>query len=485
MRKSRETSLRNPFNRMEPPMPSEYEATDTLGRAMFGHAQLGDRRRSERLVTTFEQMRRHPGGTLPDKMSSPADLKGLYRLCHCEAVTHAALIAAMRIYTLARIAAHDGQVLVVHDATELDYTSLGSLAEDLGQIGKGTHRGYLCHNVIALDATTGAVLGLLDQILHCRDDVPDDETLTELRERDTRESLLWLRGAGQLPGDPRLIDVADQGASTFEFLEHETHSGRRFVIRNGKIRKVHAGHTAVGRTHYLKEYVQSLPELGRFTMDVQAQKGRKARRAAEFTVRGGPVLLLRPHARCGRHGDDPLPLYVVYVLEVKPPRGEKPIEWMLLTNEPVRTFDDAWRVVGWYERRWVVEEYHKALKTGCQIEDLQFTAVERLQPAIALLSAVALTLLNLRDASRRPDAQTRRATTLFAREYVEVLNAWRHGKVRCDLTVHDFFLALARLGGHQNRKRDHRPGWLILWRGWTKLQCMLDGYHAAQRTKCG
>ena len=86
-------------------------------------------------------------------------------------------------------------MLVVHDATELDYTSLGSLAEDLGQIGKGTHRGYLCHNVIALDATTGEVLGLLDQILHCRDDVPDDETLTELRERDSRESLLWLRGA--------------------------------------------------------------------------------------------------------------------------------------------------------------------------------------------------------------------------------------------------------------------------------------------------
>ena len=124
------------------------------------------------------------------------------------------------------------------------------------------------------------MLGLLDQILHCRDDVPDDETLTELRERDTRESLLWLRGAGQLPGDPRLIDVADQGASTFEFLEHETHSGRRFVIRNGKIRKVHAGHAAVGPKHYLKEYVQSLPELGRFTMDVQAQKGRKARKAA-------------------------------------------------------------------------------------------------------------------------------------------------------------------------------------------------------------
>ena len=125
------------------------------------------------------------------------------------------------------------------------------------------------------------------------------------------------------------------------------------------------------------------------------------------------------------------------------------------------------------------------MKTGCGIEDLQFTAVERLEPAIALLSAVALTLLNLRDASRRPDAHTRRATAVVAEEYVEVLSLWRHRKIRLGWTIHDFFYALARLGGHQNRKRDHRPGWLVLWRGWSKLQLMLAGYRAAQHKKCG
>jgi len=467
-------------------MSSCYETTDSLGQAMLGHAEVGDRRRSARLVTTFERMRRHPGGTLPDKLSSPADLKALYRLCACRSVTHRAIVAAMRNYTLERISNHDGSVLVVHDATELDYTSLGSLANELGQIGKGTHRGYICHNVIALDASTGEVLGLLDQILHCRDEVPEGETLTELRNRETRESLLWVKGTEHLPRDTRLIDVTDQGASTFEFLEHETKSGRRFVVRNGKVRKVYGGHEPDGPQEYLKEYVQSLPELGRFTMDIQAQKGRKARTQAEFAICGGPILLLPPHAKHGHHGNHPLPLYVVYVAEVSPPPGgEKPIDWMLLTNEPVLDLDDAWRVVGWYERRWVVEEYHKAMKTGCQIEGIQFTAVERLQPAIALLSGVALTLINLRDASRHPDASTRRAVTLFALEYVEVLSSWRYGKLRCDLTIHDFFFALARLGGHQNRKSDHRPGWLVLWRGWMKLQYMLDGYLAVKRKKCG
>jgi len=150
---------------------------------------------------------------------------------------------------------------------------------------------------------------------------------------------------------------------------------------------------------------------------------------------------------------------------------------MLLTNEPVQTEKDAWRVATWYERRWIIEEFHKGMKTGCGVEDLQFTAVQRLQPAIALLSALALTLLNLRDISRRPDATTRRATTVFAPEYVEMLSLWRHGKSR-PLTIHEFCLALARLGGHQNRTRDHRPGWLVLWRGWTKLELLVTGYTA-------
>jgi Transposase DNA-binding len=466
-------------------MSSQYETEVALGQAVFGHAQLGDERRTARLVKTFDMMCRHPGGTLPDKLASPRALRAFYRLCQCKRVTHAALIAAARLHTLVRIAACAGPVLVIHDATELDYTSLASLADDLGQIGNGHHRGYVCQNVLAVKAETGEVLGLLDQVLHHRDDAPEKESMKDRRERKTRESLLWLRGTTHLPADLQLVDVADQGADTFEFLEHETSSGRRFVVRVSKTRKVYAGHQPVEPQRYLKEYADSLPELGRFTMDVQAQPGRKARKAAEFVVRGGPVLVCRPHAKYGNHGDEPLPLYVVQVTEVKPPPGEKTIDWTLLTNEPVRTFGDAWRVTGWYERRWIVEEFHKAKKTGCQIEDMQFTSIERLEPAIALLSVVALTLLALRNASRQPDADTRRATTIFADEYIEVLSIKRYGKIRRNLTVHEFFYALARLGGHQNRKRDRQPGWLVLWRGWTKLQAMLDGYDAAQQIRCG
>jgi hypothetical protein len=471
-------------------MTLNVDGNETLGEAMFGIAELGDRRRTARLVTTFDQLRRHPGSTLPNKLASPPDLKALYRLMDRSEVTHEALMAPLRAYTLRNIAARQGTVLLVHDATELDYTDRESLTEQLGQIGNGESRGYICHNVLAVDPQTRSVLGLADQILHCRDEVPEKETLAEHRSRPTRESLLWIKGTRHLPRDRRLVDVADQGADTFEFLEHEVHSGRTFVVRAYKCRAVQGGHDGQGPKQYVSDYVHGLPELGRFTMDVQSQRNRdgsfrSSRTGAKFVVRGGAVLVHPPHAKSGEHGDDPLPLYVVLITEVHPPKGEKPIEWLLLTNEPVNAFEDAWRVAGWYECRWVVEEYHKGMKTGCGVEELQFTTVDRLQPAIALLSAVALTLLDLRDASRRKDAKTRPATTVISHDYVAVLTAWRYGDIRLDVSVHDFYYALARLGGHQNRSHDKRPGWLVLWRGWVKLQAMLDGYLAAHRKRCG
>ena len=422
-------------------MSAPYATEVSLGQEIFGDAALGDRRRTARLVETFDLLRRHPGGTLPDKLASPADLRAFDRLCDGAHVTHAAVIAAARQHALARIAACPGAVRLVHDATELDDTTWKSLADDLGQIGKGLGRGYICQNVLAVAAETGEVLGLVDQILHHRDEVPDDETLTAHRERATRESRLWLRGTEHLPARAPWIDVSDQGSDPFEFLEHEFHGGRRFVIRACKLRQVYAGHTPVGRRRDLHEYARSLPELGRFTRDVQAQRGRRARSGAEFSLRGGPVLVCRPHAKQGRHGDQPLPRYVVLVTEVAPPQGEKAIVWRLLTNEPVSTWDDAWRVTGWYERRWIVEEFHKAQKTGGPIEDLPFTTPARWEPAIALLSVVAVTRLNLRDASRRPDATTRRATTVVAAGDVEMLSLWRDRKIRNNLTVHEFFLA--------------------------------------------
>jgi hypothetical protein len=390
-------------------------------------------------------------------------------------------------------------ILVIHDATELDYTTHFAL-KGLGQIGNGYSRGYICQNSLAVDPKNREVLGLLNQVLHRRPKVAKKETEKQRRERESRESRLWAEGVAPLPGERRFIDVCDQGADIFEFLAKEVDSGRRFVVRAAYDRSILLGHGEDSeQVSYLRTYASQLPSMGEFTLQVTSKreekspkkKGKKVvhyRQAREATVcmAAVAVRVRPPGKKSGEYPNRPLPLWIIRVWEPNPPKGQERLEWFLLTNEPIETFDDAWRAVGWYECRWIIEEYHKALKTGCGIENPQFATEERLQPAIALLSVVALTLLSLRDASRRPDAKTRKATDLLSVDYVEVLSVWRHKRVRTDWSVHDFFYALARLGGHQNRKSDGEPGWLVLWRGWTTLQAMLDGADAVKLLKrCG
>jgi hypothetical protein len=171
------------------------------------------------------------------------------------------------------------------------------------------------------------------------------------------------------------------------------------------------------------------------------------------------------------------------VREVDPPAGAAPLEWVLLTNVPVATAADAWERADWYACRPVIEEFHKALKTGCGVEDLQFTTRHALEVAIALLSVVATRLLRLRDLSRDDRTKDRPAADVLDPVYVEVLSAVRF-KRRRPLTVLEFCLALAWLGGHLNRKSDRPPGWLVLWRGWTKLQQMVAAVEADRAARC-
>ena len=376
-----------------------FNGLKSFGETNFGNAELGDKRRTDRLVHTADLMCRRPGGTLPQKLLAPNDLRGAYRLFACDTVTHESILAPHQEVTQQKISELNRPVLVLHDATELDYSTHRSLTE-LGQIGKGNHRGYITQNSLAVDPKTREVIGLCNQVLHQRAKVQQKETISQKRNRKSRESLLWLKGTSALPADWNIIDVCDQGADTFEFLEHEMKSGRRFLIRAAHSRSVIPSHNhdeKVEKT-LLRNYSRSLEAAGHWTLQVSSKselkspkKGGKKRltkriqRTAKMAVSFAPVCICAPVAKIGKHGEDPLSMWVVRVWEVDPPAGQERLEWFLLTNHKVKTFEDAYEVVRWYECRWVIEEYHKGLKTGCQIESPQFTCEERLQPTIALI----------------------------------------------------------------------------------------------------
>jgi hypothetical protein len=464
----------------------DVAAVGALARQHFGAAALGDARRTERLVKVAEHILRHPAGTLPAKLGSWSELIGLYRLAAAERVTHRAVLEPHRQQVLARMRGHDGGVvLLIHDASELNYTHVAALRDQLGKVGsgRGGGRGFIAHHTLAVTPQR-EVLGLVNQTLHRRRDVPRGESRADKRDHPGRESRLWAAGCeacGEAPRGRTWVDVADRGGDAFEFLCYEHARGRRYVIRSAKNRQLPGfDHVGDDRIHtHLHDYARALPELGRRTVEVagKAGGGTGKARPAHVRVAAGPVSLSPNRWTRGGHDGRALDLWVVHVREIDPPPtgAAGPLEWVLLSNLPAGCFEQAAELVDFYACRPLIEDYHKGLKTGLGIERLQFERADRLEPVIALLSVVGALLLQLRDAARRPDADRTAATAIVPAPFVRVLSAKLYGRARDDLSVREFVAGVARLGGFLARKHDGPPGWQTLWRGWNDLCLLAQG----------
>lgn len=457
----------------------------------FAGLDLGDQRRNRRLPQLVDELTRHPGGTLPQKFSRPADLEAFYRLCDADDVTHAAVLAPHRTQVLQKLQTTRKFLLAVHDATEFDFSKRTSL-QRLGQIGNGHGRGYIAQQCLVVDPEGGAVLGLANQILHTRANVPRAEGVVAKRNRESRESRLWLAATADLPARRQVVDVCDRGADTFEFLEQELHSGRTFVIRVARDRPILlADDHSPAQSASLFEFARELKPLVEGETQVRLTAGQRSQsspalptsRTARLQLSAAPIHVLPPCKRRGVHGDEPLAMWVVRIWEPDPPAGCDGLEWLLLTNHPCAEPRELRRVQAWYEWRWVVEEFHKGQKTGCGVEDLQLRDENRLEPALAILSVVALLLLQLRDAARSPAADRRGAAEIIPPEAIQVLSVWHSGRPHPDWTIQDYFQALAKLGGYRRRK-NCPPGWQVLWRGHTKLQLLIEGMRLSHAASC-
>jgi hypothetical protein len=467
------------------PLDPRTSGPETFGQAHFGVCELGDLRLTKRAVITADAMLRHPDGTLPAKLLT-AELLGFYDMANNPRVNHDNLLAAHCRRTREMMQRCQGIVLIIHDTTEADFSGLD--IADLGQIGNGFNRGLLVHNVLAVDYANREALGLAGQIVQTRRVVPKKESVTASRRHPQRESRLWPRGAhavGRPPAGATWVNLMDRGGDSFECLECQQSLGQFHLVRSRTNRGVRV-QDAAGRwiKRKLHTWARKLPALGRRSVEVKAQHDQQAR-TATVSVSAAAVELRVPHVKCGEHGRSPLMAWVIVVKEIDAPPGQEPLEWILLTNVPTATAAQAWERVDWYQCRPIIEEYHKAQKTGCGMERPQFTTRKALEVTIAMLSVVAVQLLRLRDLSRRPDADTIPATDVMHEDYVEGLSLWRWKEARMDLSVKEFLYALARKGGHLGRPSDRPPGWLVLWRGWLSLQPLVEGLRLARLKRSG
>lgn len=364
-------------------------------------------------------------------------------------------------------------VLLVQDTTEIDLSTHATMS-GLGQIGNAKGRGFLLQTVLAVVPETQAVLGCLAQKPFVRTPAPKSEQRYQRRHRAHRETDVWMQMVEQI-GTPAcaglLVHVGDRGADMLPFFRKCLATQTHFVVRAAQNRRVQASEEEIG---YLLDQVRAWPSQGQRPFDVPASHGRGARQTT-LQLSFGPVTLLPPW-NDPRGSKEPLPVWVVRVWENDPPAEEEALAWILLTSLSTTTCEHAWQRVDWYRCRWVVEEYHQCLKTGCQVEERNVHTADRLIRLLGLLSPIAVRLLQVRDLARR-------MPELAAVQVVEpaavALIAARASSPPEQLTVAVFWQEVARLGGYLARRRDGPPGWKTLWKGWLHLQIMLEGMHLA------
>ena len=463
----------------------------------FGGTVLGDVRRSRRVVTLAAGWARQPGATIPQLGAGQAGAsKAAYRLLGSAAATPEALQGPHQA-VVRQALQESGTYLLVEDTTELSWPKTAERRPGLGPVGPGkaTSQGVLLHSLVAAgwpaqDPDPAAkrpalpLLGLLDQQFHVRQPVPAAEKDhpyggSRLRQGRVRESALWsrsLRHAGSPPTGTRWVVVADRGADIYEHLQQCQAQGLGFVVRAAQDRALVAGpgKAPAGR---LFAGARAQPSAGQFPLSLRGRPGQAAREVA-LHVSFSPLLALRaPQRPGGATGKgDPIPCSVVRVWEATEADAATPgLEWLLLSDQPVTTFAQAHECARQYTSRWLIEDFHKALKTGLGAEKLQLQTAERLFAAVTLLSVVALALVDMREKSRLQPDLPARAAGLEA-TFLQVLTLRSHRPVQ---TVRDVYYALAGLGGHLGRKGDGPPGWQTLWRGLMSLRLLVEGVRLA------
>lgn len=217
-----------------------------------------------------------------------------------------------------------------------------------------------------------------------------------------------------------------------------------------------------GTKGYLKTFARSLQPMAAKTVVLRGRNG-EPKRDVNLQVAWAQLTIQPPAIGCERK-QQPIDGWCIRCWE---PEGN--LEWILFTTVPVNDNEDALMQIDWYATRWLIEEYHKCLKTGCAVEKRQLESASSLVTLLGFFAVVSVRLLQLRTLSRNN-------LQLSASEYVpsimlKVLVA-RLGLINCELTLGEFFLAIARMGGFLGRKSDGLPGWQTLWRGWLRLQDM-------------
>jgi hypothetical protein len=367
------------------------------------------------------------------------------------AVTAAEMARHAGALTAQRVAGRE--VVAIQDTSELVLGGRRAQAAGYGVVGKGgATRGLVLHPTLAVEAGSGALLGLVS--LQVWNRTAGERAPRRERATADKESQRWLDGAaqaGEVLAQAASITVVSDRESDFYELFAQRPANVQLIVRACQNRRI--AHEAGGGL--LFSFIDGLPAQGQFVATIPAAPGRKAR-SATLALRFAPVSLRKP-----RHGADPaLPETVaVTVVDVRetstPPEGSEPIHWRLLTTHAVATLGPARRVLELYRSRWIIEEFFRTLKTAGF--DIEAADIGEVQAMINFAAAATIAAVTVKQLVQARDGDTdQRLSDAFDPDdqpVLEAVSATLEGKTERQRNPHPkgslAFAAwvIARLGG--------------------------------------
>jgi hypothetical protein len=431
----------------------------------FGEADLGDVRRTARLVQLATVLGAQPSASLPHATDDLATLKAAYRFFDNDYVRTEAMLAS-HVQSTKRRLRPVPLVLAVQDTTYLDWTDHPA-TDGLGPLAAPSHQGLLAHTTLAITAER-VPLGLLAQQVWAREKEVRRHQDHKQRPIADQESQKWLTSLDALIAaraacpDTQFVSVGDREADVYDLFLLDRPSGVDLLVRAAQDRKV--DHPE----RYLWAAMTTAAVAATVSVHMGARAGHAARDAT-VQVRWRQVTLRPPNSR-QREKLPTITVWAVWAVEPHPPPGVEPIEWLLLTTVPIKTADDALERLEWYACRSGSEVWHKVVKSGCRIEDRQLETAERLIRCLTLYSVIAWRILYATMLARAvPDVP---CTVLLDADEWQGLYCRIHRVALAPEqppTLRQAVRWIAQLGGFLGRKGDGEPGVSVLWKGFQHL----------------
>jgi hypothetical protein len=412
-------------------------------------------------------------------MEDWADLKGAYRILGNARATHESLSSPHWARTRSFAGQPNlGVVLFIQDTTELDYSTHRDTS-GLGSIGNGAGYGIELHSTLCvIPGEKAQSVGLAYQHPWVRDQPLRSQTEKgqDRRKRRTehdvwKESIEAIGPAASRESGTTWLSVGDRGSDIFSYMSRARELGWESLVRS-RFNRVLCPSEDGSEVGALHDLVRGLPSMSQTTLSLRTRPGVKSR-VVKLNVAWTQARLPRP---AFKGGQSTLAVNCIRVWE-EPESDQtvQPLEWILLTSLPVQCSEEALAITGYYRHRWLIEEYHKCLKTGCRIEQRQVSTKHKLFALLGLLSIVAVYLLQFKAPEKgrstpKEVAQAIRALTKTTEDLNDPYVLWRR---------------IAMLGGFLGRKGDGEPGWQAIWSGWNRIQDILFGIQLAEELRCG